>query len=143
MHGVSDIVREFFERYERSRNTMDAGLIGEQYADAFTFAGPAGARIAEKQAVVAGLSKGHQFLKTLGHGSTRLVSLSEMALDGHYTLVRASFVWRFEKPAAAPIDVELDSTFILFIKDAIARIVFQHEHEDFQDALRARGVLQA
>jgi hypothetical protein len=39
------------------------------------------------------------------------------------------------------IDVEVDSTFILFIKDAVARIVLQHEHEDFPQALRARGVL--
>jgi hypothetical protein len=64
-----------------------------------------------------------------------------MTLDEHYTLVRATFVWRFEQPSAQPIDVEVDSTFILFIKDAVARIVFQHEHEDFQHALRARGVL--
>ena len=141
MHTASPIVRGFFERYERSRNTMDAGLIDEQYPDAFTFAGPAGARIAEKPAVIASLSKGHQFLKTLGHRSTTLVSLREMALDEHYTLVRARFLWRFEKPSAQPIDVEVDSTFILFIKDAGARIVFQHEHEDFQQALRARGVL--
>jgi len=141
MHTASHIVREFFERYERSRNTMDAGLIDEQYPDAFTFAGPAGARIAEKQSVMASLAKGHQFFNTLGHRSTTLVSLSETALDEHYTLVRAKFVWRFEKPSAHPIDVEVDSTFILFIKDAVARIVFQHEHEDFQQALRARGVL--
>lgn len=141
MHTASPVVREFFERYERSRNTMDAGLIDEQYPDAFTFAGPAGARIVEKHAVIASLSKGHQFLKTLGHRSTTLVSLSELALDEHYTLVRAKFAWRFEKPSAPPIDVEVDSTFILFIEDALARIVFQHEHEDFQHALRARGVL--
>jgi hypothetical protein len=141
VHAVSQIVREFFERYERSRNTMDAGLIDEQYPDAFTFAGPTGARIAEKQAVIASLSKGHQFLKTLGHRSTSLVSLDEMTLDEHYTLVRAKFVWRFEKPSAQPIDVEVDSTFILYIQDAMPRIVFQQEHEDFQQALRARGVL--
>ena len=136
MHSASHIVREFFERYERSRNTMDAGVIDEQYPDAFTFAGPTGARIAEKQAVIASLSKGHQFLKTLGHRSTSL-----MTLDEHYTLVRAKFVWRFEKPSAQPIDVEVDSTFILYIQDAMPRIVFQQEHEDFQQALRARGVL--
>jgi hypothetical protein len=141
MHTVSHIVREFFERYERSRNTMDAGLIDEQYPDAFMFAGPSGARIAEKATVMSTLAKGHQLLKTLGHTSTTLASLNELALDEHYTLVRAKFVWRFERPSPQPIDVEVDSTFILFIKDAVARIVFQHEHEDFQQALRARGVL--
>ena len=141
MHTESHIVREFFERYERSRNTMDAGLIDEQYPDAFMFAGPSGARIAEKATVMSTLAKGHQLFKALGHTSTTLASLNELALDEHYTLVRAKFVWRFERPSAQPIDVEVDSTFILFIKDAVARIVFQHEHEDFQQALRARGVL--
>jgi hypothetical protein len=55
-----------------------------------------------------------------------------MALDEHYTLVRTRFLWRFEKPSAHPIDVEVDSTFILFIEDAGPKIVFQHEQEDFQ-----------
>lgn len=141
MHTVSHIVREFFERYERSRNTMDAGLIDEQYPDAFMFAGPSGARIAEKATVMSTLAKGHQLFKTLGHTSTTLASLNELALDEHYTLVRAKFVWRFEQPSTPTIDVEVDSTFILFIKNAIAKIVFQHEHQDFQQALRARGVL--
>lgn len=141
MHTVSHIVREFFERYVRSRNTMEAGLIDEQYPDAFMFAGPGGARIAEKQVVMAGLTKGHQLFKALGHRSTTLASLNEMMLDERYTLVRAQFVWHFEKPSEQPIDVEVDSTFILFIKDGVAKIVFQHEHEDFQQALRARGVL--
>ena len=141
MHIASHVVREFFANYERSRNTFDVELIDQQYPDAFTYAGPAGARITDKQAVMTTLSKGRKFLATLGHNSTRLVSLSDMALDEHYALVRAKFVWRFEKPPAQPIDVDVDSTFILFIEDAVARIVFQHEHEDFQQALRARGVL--
>ena len=45
------------------------------------------------------------------------------------------------KPTAAPIDVAVDSTFIPYIKDGVAKIVFQHEHEDFWQALRTRGVL--
>ena len=59
----------------------------------------------------------------------------------HYAMVRAQFVWRFEQAAASPIDVAVDSTFILYIKDGVAKIVFQHEHEDFWQALRTRGVL--
>jgi hypothetical protein len=51
------------------------------------------------------------------------------------TLLRAQFVWRFEKSSAQPIEVDVNSTFILFITDAVAKIVFQHEHEDFQQAL--------
>ena len=84
-----------------------------------------------------------EFLKTVSHTSTQLASLNETSVDEHYAMVRAQFVWRFEQAAASPIDVAVDSTFILYIKDGVAKIVFQHEHEDFQQALRAAGVLPA
>jgi hypothetical protein len=136
----STVVRAFFEQYTLSRNTFDLGLIDSQYPDSFMFAGPNGARIAEKPAVLAGVSKGQALFKALGHRTTTLTSLDEATLDEHYSLVRAKFVWRFEK-ASETTDVDVDSTFILHIKDGVPRIVFQHEHEDFQEALRARGVL--
>ena len=81
--------------------------------------------------------------KSLGHTSTTLVSLDETRLDEYYVMARTRFVWRFEKAPAPPIDVDVDSTFILYIRDGVAKIVFQHEHEDFLQALRARGVLPA
>lgn len=105
-------------------------------------AGPNGVRVTEKPTVLAGLSKGQELFKTLGHSTTKLVALNETRLDEHYAMVRAQFVWRFEK-ASGPIDVDVHSTFILYIKDGVPRIVFQHEHEDFQQALRTRGVLPA
>jgi hypothetical protein len=55
-------------------------------------------------------------------------------------MVRATFVWRFEK-ASGSIDVDVASTFIVYMKDGEPSIVFQHEHEDFIQALRSRGVM--
>ena len=143
MSRSSAAVREFFERYERSRNTFDLEVIDSQYPDAFMMAGPDGARVAEKQAALAGLPKGQALFKSVGHTSTTLVSLDETRLDECYAMARARFVWRFDKAPAPPIDVDVDSTFILYIRDGVAKIVFQHEHEDFLQALRARGVLPA
>ena len=142
MSAKSPVVQDFLEGYERSRNSFDLGLIASQYPDACTFAGPAGAKITEKAAVLAAIPKGQALLASLGHKSTKLVSSTETRLDDHYTMVRARFVWRFEKPAPAdPIDVDVETMFILFIKDGAATIVFQQEHEDFFRALRARGVM--
>jgi uncharacterized protein DUF4440 len=142
MNASRPAIREFFEQYERSRNTFDPDVIDSQYPDAFMFAGPNGVRVTEKPTVLAALSKGRELLKALGHRTTTLVSLNETSLDDHYAMVRAQFVWRFEK-ATVPIDVDVDSTFILYVKDGVVRIVFQHEREDFQEALRTRGVLPA
>jgi hypothetical protein len=107
------------------------------------FAGPTGAQVVEKSAVLAAFPKGQEFLRTLGHESTRVVSLEEMRLDEHYVLARVQFEWRFARASAPPIEVPVDSTFILFVDQGALRIVFQQEREDFQQALRARGVIPA
>ena len=54
------------------------------------FAGPDGARVAEKQAVLAGLRKAMELLKTVGHTSTKLASLNETRVDEHYAMVALS-----------------------------------------------------
>jgi hypothetical protein len=136
-------VQDFFEQYARSRTAMDSDRIASQYADSCMGARPDGVRVTDRQAILAGFPKALELLKTVGHTSTSLTSVSDTRLDEHYTMVRAQFVWRFEKNAAPPIDVIVDSTFILYIKDGVPKIVFQHEHEDFWQALRARGILPA
>ena len=141
MQTNSDLVREFFRRYVRSRNTFEADLIETLDPDAFMFADPNGARVTEKQAVLVALSSGRELLRTLRHASTTLESLDETRLDEYYTMVRARLVWRFEKGPAQPVDVVVDSVFILYIKNDVATIVFQQEHEEFLQALRARGIL--
>ena len=120
---------------------MEIDRLVAQYADTCMFAGPDGARVAERHAVLAGFPKALELLRTVGHTSTRLASLDETTVDEHYTMVRAQFVWRFDKATAPPIDVTVDSTFILYMKDGVPRIVFQQEHEDFWQALRTRGLL--
>jgi hypothetical protein len=134
-------VRDFFDRYARSRTDGDVEALAAQYPDAFTFAGPAGARIAHKAAFVASFPQGRAFLQSHGHVSTTTLGVEETTLDEHYLMARVRFLWRFEKAPAAPIDVAVDSMFILRVDPGALTIVFQQEREDFQDALRSRGVL--
>jgi len=143
MSTVSPDLQEFFDQYAESRTVLNIDLITSQYPDSIMFAGPNGARVTEKAAILAAFPKGQEFLKALGHKSTKVLYLDESRLDDHYVLVRAQFGWCFEKSSGQPIDVKIDSTFILYINDGKPTIVFQHEREDFQQALRASGVLPA
>jgi hypothetical protein len=143
MNAITPVVQEFFNRYAKSRSVLDIDAIASQYPDSFMFAGPSGARVAEKSALLAAFPKGQEFLKTLGHQSTTVVSLSETRIDEHYVLVRALFAWRFQRASPQPTDVKVESTFILYIDQGAPKIAFQHEHDDFQQALRASGVLPA
>jgi len=143
MNAATPGIQEFFEQYARSRSALDIDLIASQYPDSFMVAGPNGARVAEKAAVLAAFPRGQEFLKAVGHKSTKVESLDEIRLDEHYVLARVQFLWRFEKASAEPIDVAVDATFILYVDHGAPTIVFQQEREDFQEALRARGVLPA
>ncbi len=104
------------------------------------FADPNGTRVIEKEKFLAALPKRQAFFKSVGHKSTRVLSLEETDLDAHYVLVHAGFEMRFEKEPAAPVDAHLDSTFIFYIDDGSAKIVFHIEHEELQHALQARGL---
>jgi hypothetical protein len=141
MSSPSPVVQEFFDRYARSRTALDIDAIGSQYAETFMTAGPNGVRVVERAAVVAAFPKGQAFLKSLGHTSTRVESLQESPMDDRYVMARAQFAWRFQKASEEPLEAMVDSTFILFMDRDALRIVFQHEHEDFQQVLRASGVL--
>jgi hypothetical protein len=141
MSAASPVVQEFFDQYVRGRSALDIDLIASQYPDSFMMAGPTGARVAEKASILAAFAKGQELLKALGHKATTVRSLDETRLDDRYVLVRAQFVWRFEKQLTQLTDVTVDSTFILYVNEVALTIVFQHEHEDFQEALRAHGVL--
>jgi hypothetical protein len=141
--STTPAVREFFDQYAQSRSVLDIDLVTAQYPESIMFAGPNGARVTEKSAILAAFPKGQEFLKAHGHKSTKVLALDETRLDDHYVLVRAQFVWRFETSSAQLIDVKVDSTFILYKNDGAPKIVFQHEREDFQQALRASGVLPA
>jgi len=134
-------VQEFFERYASSRSAADVDRIVSQYADWCMLAASDGIRIAERKLLLAGFTTAMELLKKVGHSFTTLASLNETRLNEHYAMVRAQFVWRFEKTTAPPVDVTVDSTFILYLKDGVPEIVFHHEREDFFQALRTRGVL--
>jgi len=141
MNTITPAIKDFFDRYARSRSVQDIDLIATQYPDAFMSAGPNGARVVQKSAVLAGFPKGQEFLKLLGHESTEVLSLNETRIDEHYLLVRALFVWRFRRASMPPREAKVDSTFILYLDKDAPKIVFQQEHEDFQKVLRASGVL--
>jgi hypothetical protein len=143
VNTLTPAIQAFFDQYARSRSALDIDLIASQYPDSFMVAGPNGARVAEKTAVIAAFPRGQEFLKALGHTSTSVLTIDETRFDDHYVLARVQFVWRFEQSSVPPIDVQVDSTFILYVNSGALEIVFQHEHEEFQQVLRASGVLPA
>jgi hypothetical protein len=134
-------VKVFFEGVEQASNTLDLNLIESQYADQFIFADPNGTRVIEKQKFLPALPKRQEFFKSLGHQSTKVLSLDEARLDDQYTMVKAHFLMQFQKTPGQITEAKVDSTYILFMKGDSPKIVMHIEHEDLKEAMQERGLL--
>ena len=134
-------IKIFFEGVERASNSLDLDLIDAQYADQFIFADPNGTRVVEKQKFLPALPKRREFFKSLGHQSTRVLSLEETPIDNQYTMVKAHFLMQFQKTPGQVAEAKVDSTYILFMKGDLPKIVMHIEHENLTEAMQARGLL--
>ena len=134
-------IRKFFEGVEQASNTLDLDLIDAQFADQFIFADPNGTRVVEKQKFLAFLPQRREFFKSLGHQSTKVLSLDETQLDDQYTMVKAHFLMQFKKASGQIVDAKVDSTYFLFMKGDSPKIVMHMEHEDLKEAMQAHDLL--
>jgi hypothetical protein len=90
-----DKIKLFFEGVEKAGNSLDLDLIDSQFADQFIFADPNGTRVIEKQKFLPALPKRQEFFKSIGHQSTKVLSLEETPIDDQYTMVKAHFCCSF------------------------------------------------
>ena len=134
-------IRAFFEGVEQASNSLDLDLIDAQFADQFIFADPHGTRVVEKQRFLPFLPKRQEFFKSLGHQSTKVLSLEETPIDDQYTMIKTHFLMKFEKMPGQITEAKVDSTYILFMKGDAPKIVMHIEHEDLQEAMQARGLI--
>ena len=149
MKQASDIVRKFFEDYERSINASASDsegspeLIASRYSDLFMFAGPQGAQAVKKEDFLKALPKRQLFFKTIGLTSSTIQSLEETPLDNNYVMVKAYWNIRFEKDAEQPTVAETSATYILRQEESSLRVVFQLDHQDLMKTAQDLGLLPA
>lgn len=141
MNQVSEIVRKFFEEYERNIKASVPEHVASQYSDPFMFASPQGAQTVKKEAFLTVLLKRVGFFKTIGLTSSTIQSLEETRLDNNYVLVKVFWKMRFEKDGAQPIDDENSATYILHQQEDLMRIVFQLDHQDLMKRVQDLGLL--
>lgn len=142
MKQVSDLVRTFFEDFERASNTFEQDLLASQFSDPFMAADPhGGIQVAKKDDFLAGIAKRQAFFHSIGFQFVKIVPLEETWLDTHYVMVKAHTSMRFEKTSTQSIDLHNDSTYILFIKDNSPQIVFNLTHEDLLKIMQEHDLL--
>jgi len=99
-----NLIKEFFEQVEQASNTLDLELIDSQFADQ---PDPNGTRVVEKQKFLTFLPQPQEFFKSLGHQSTKVLSLDETRLDDQYTMVKAHFLMTFQKSSGETAEAKV------------------------------------
>ena len=142
MYQVSDIVKKFFEEFERGSNTFERNLLTLQFSDPFMAAGPdGGIQVVKKDDFLAGISQRQAFFQSIGFQFVKILSLDETPLDDHYVMVKALVHMRFEKIPGQPVDLKDHSTYILFVGDISPKIVFYLTHENLMKIMQDKGLL--
>jgi hypothetical protein len=143
MNQASNIVREFFESFEKASNALDLEILGSQYGDSFMFASPQGAQSIKKDDFLRVLPKRKGFFKNIGLISSKITELEETRLDKNYVMVKAYWNMKFEKNLGQSIVDEISATYILFQQENILQIVFQFDHQDLTKRVQELGLLPA
>jgi hypothetical protein len=142
MKQVSDVVKKFFEDFERASNTFERDLLASRFSDPFMAADPNGSiQVVKKDDFIAGISKRQAFFQSVGFQFVKIVPLDETRLDNYYVMVKVHVQMRFEKNPGQPIDLDNDSVYILFIKDDSPKMVFNLTHEDLMKIMQEHGLV--
>ena len=142
MNEISDVVKKFFEDFERRSNTFDSSFLALQFSDPFMVANPDGAiQVVRKDDFIAGVSKRQAFFQSIGFQFVKIVPLDEIRLDDHYIMAKVHSYMRFEKNPGQPIDLQDLLTYVLFIKDDSPSIVFYTTHENLMKIMQEKGLL--
>jgi hypothetical protein len=144
MNQVNDVVKKFFEDFERGSNTFERDLLALQFSDPFMAADPdGGIQVVKKDDFLAGIAKRQAFFQSIGFQFVKILLLDQTRLDDHYVMAKVQAHMRFEKNPGQPIDLKDYSTYILFIKDDSPKIIFYTTHENLLKIMQERGLLPA
>jgi hypothetical protein len=142
MH-VSELVRRFFEEYERHTNALDPEQLASRYSEAFMFADPYGTRTVKREEFLQVLPKRAGFFKAIGLASSTVHAIEETRLDPNYVLAKVYWKVHFEKEAMRPVKDEISATYLLHQQNDGLRIVFQLDHQDLVKRVQDIGLFPA
>ena len=140
---VSDVIKQFFEEFERGSNTFERDFLAHQFSDPFMAADPdGGIQVVKKDDFLDGIAKRQAFFHSIGFQFVKIIPLDETRLDDHYVMAKVHSHMRFEKNPGQPIDLKGASTYILFIKDDPPQVVFYLTHENLMKMMQEVGLVR-
>ncbi|HAM49555.1 MAG TPA: hypothetical protein DCP92_02220 [Nitrospiraceae bacterium] len=139
---VGDIVRKFFEQFERNSNTFAGEPIARQFSNPFLSADPHGVTYAvSANELIESIVKRKAFFTSIGFQWLKIRVLETQNLDDQYSLAKTQATMQFKKSSGETVDVTSYSTYILYMKNTLPMIVFSTTHEDLMKIMKENGLI--
>lgn len=94
---MNEDVKKLFAEYEALFDALDVAGQARLFADTFISAGPRGAIAQSKQEFLKLAEQAAAFYQSIGQTSAKILSLEELPISDHYSLVHVHWGVTFQK----------------------------------------------
>jgi ketosteroid isomerase-like protein len=127
---MEQVVKQFFEKYERANASSDFKTIAALYADTFMFGGPAGVQAVSKEAFLNLVPKMKAHFQSMGVCETGLKSVEVIPINSKYLLVKVGWTMTVRNTAGERKFVDTFASYVMEQDGTEMSIVFQIDHQD-------------
>lgn len=128
---MDELVKAFFETYEKANSTSDFAAIGDLYAETFLFAGKDSAQSVKRVDFLKVIPRMKAHFASLGLTGSRLSSVETTHLGTRYALAKVGWVMTLQTANGGVKDFDAFATYVLQRgeHDKLS-ILFQLDHQD-------------
>jgi hypothetical protein len=128
---MDELVKAFFETYEKANSTSDYVAIGDLYAETFLFAGRDAAQPVRKVDFLKVIPRMKDHFASLGLTGSRLSSVETTQLSSRYVLAKVEWVMTLRTANGVVKNLDTFATYVLQRGDHDKlSILFQLDHQD-------------
>lgn len=134
---MNELVKQFFDEYERANTATDLAAIGRLYADIFMFAGVSGAKAVKKEDFLKVVPRMKAHFASMGLSKTELQTVEAGKIDAKYLIAKAGWKMTVLDSKGDGQQVDNYATYILERnEDGTLSIVFQIDHQDLATVIK-------
>lgn len=138
---MEELVKAFFETYEKANSTSDYATIGDLYAETFVFAGRDAAQPVRKVDFLKVIPRMKDHFASLGLTGSRLSSVETAHLSSRYALAKVGWAMTLRTADGVLKNFDIFATYVLQRSDHDKlSILLQLDHQDLGALVnQARG----
>lgn len=135
--GMDQLIKQFFQRFERANASSDLETLGSLYADTFVFGGVNGVKVLKKEDFLKVVPRMKAHYTSMGLSETQLKSVEDIAINAKYVLAKAGWRMKIRDLKNSCKGIDAFATYLLeWRDDNTLSIIVQIDHQDLATVIK-------